>query len=103
MAHDAHDLEFTVLIMLALAAPAYTSRAQAHLEAFVLEHALDGGVLAAGRQLGLENDAEGAIAYDLALCVRQVLMSRLAGASHGDAAGCLPCSRPSGRPAPSRG
>lgn len=46
----------------------------AHLEALVLEDALDGGVLAAGRELGLENDSERTIANNLALRVGQVLV-----------------------------
>jgi hypothetical protein len=41
----------------------------AYLEPLVLQHALDGGILATGRQLGLEDDAERAIADDLALGV----------------------------------
>lgn len=46
----------------------------AHLEALVLKDTLDGSVLAAGRQLGLEDDTERTIAYDLALCIRQVFV-----------------------------
>ena len=58
-------------------------RWQAHtrtdLEAFVLQDALDGGIFTARRQLGLEDDAERAVAHDLALCVREVLvLARLA-------------------------
>jgi hypothetical protein len=45
-----------------------------HLEALVLQHTLDGSILSAGRQLGLENDAEGAIADDFALRVGEVLV-----------------------------
>jgi hypothetical protein len=60
--------------------PASTWQARTHLEAFVLKHALDGGVLAAGRQLCLEDDSKGAIADDFALCIRQVLVSPLADA-----------------------
>lgn len=40
-----------------------------YLEALVLENALDCSVLAAGRQFGLKDDTEGAIADDLALGV----------------------------------
>jgi hypothetical protein len=50
------------------------SHAQTDLEALVLQHPLDGGVFSARGQLGLENDTEGAIAHNLALCVRQVLV-----------------------------
>ena len=39
------------------------------LETLVLKHALDGSIFAAGRQLSLEDDTEGAIADDLALGV----------------------------------
>ena len=52
--HLAHDLQLAVL------------------KALVLEDALDGGILARADQLGLEDDAEGAIAHDLALCIREV-------------------------------
>jgi hypothetical protein len=45
-----------------------------HLEALVLQHSLDGRVFTAGRQFGLEDDAEGAIADDLALCIGQVFV-----------------------------
>jgi hypothetical protein len=41
----------------------------AYLEAFILEHTLDGRVFAAWGELGLKDDAEGAIAHDLALGV----------------------------------
>lgn len=40
-----------------------------YLEPLVLQHTLDGGILARRRQLRLENDAEGAIADNLAVCV----------------------------------
>jgi hypothetical protein len=46
----------------------------AYLEALVLQHALDGRILAAGRQLGLEDDAKGAVADNLALRVGKVLV-----------------------------
>lgn len=39
------------------------------LETLVLEHALDGSIFTAGRQLGLEDDTEGAVTDDLALGV----------------------------------
>ena len=39
------------------------------LETLVLKHTLDGGIFAAGRQLGLENDTEGTVADNLALGV----------------------------------
>jgi len=55
MADNAHDLELSVL------------------EALVLQHALDGGILTRRRQFGLENDTEGAIADDLALGVLHLL------------------------------
>jgi len=45
-----------------------------HLEALVLENALDGSVFAAGRQLRLEDDAERTVSHNLALCVREVLV-----------------------------
>jgi hypothetical protein len=53
--------------------------AGAHLEALVLQHALNGRIFAAGRQLGLEDDAKGAVADNLALRVGEVLVfARLA-------------------------
>jgi hypothetical protein len=45
-----------------------------HLEALVLEHPLDGRIFTTRRQLGLENNTEGAIAHDLALRVREVFV-----------------------------
>jgi hypothetical protein len=50
------------------------TRAQtgADLESLVLQHALDGGIFAAGRELSLEDDAKGAISNNLALGVRNV-------------------------------
>lgn len=39
----------------------------AYLESLVLQHTLDGGVLAVGRNLGLEDHAEGAVPYNLTL------------------------------------
>jgi hypothetical protein len=60
-------------------APSHAGHAQTHLEALVLQHALDGRIFATGRQFGLEDDAERAVADDLALCVGQVLvLARLA-------------------------
>lgn len=50
-----------------------------YLEALVLENALDGGILSAGRELGLEDDTERAIAHDLALGVLHLF--RLTGQS----------------------
>ena len=44
-----------------------------YLEALVLQHALDGGVLSGGRQLGLEDDTERTVADDLALGVLHLL------------------------------
>lgn len=56
-----------------------SAHAQTDLEAFVLQNALDGSILSTGGELGLENDTEGAVSYDLALCVRQVfVLARLA-------------------------
>ena len=46
----------------------------AHLEALVLQHALDGCIFTTGRQLCLEDDAERAVSDNLALCVCQVLV-----------------------------
>lgn len=46
--------------------------AQAYLEALVLEDPLDGRILAAGRQLGLEDDSKRAVADDLALGVGKI-------------------------------
>ena len=44
----------------------------AYLEALVLEYALDGSVLARGRQLGLKHDAKGSIAHNLALGILHI-------------------------------
>ena len=58
---------------------AFGSHAQTNLEALVLQHPLDGGVLSTRRELGLEDDTERAVAHNLALRVRQILVfSRLA-------------------------
>jgi hypothetical protein len=52
---------------------------QTNLEALVLQHPLDGGVLSARGELGLEHHAKGAVAHNLALCVCQILVfARLA-------------------------
>jgi hypothetical protein len=57
----------------------WQAHARTDLEAFVLQDALDGGVFATWRQLGLEDDTERAVSYNLALCVRQVfVLARLA-------------------------
>jgi hypothetical protein len=44
-----------------------------YLKALVLQHALDGSILSGGRQFGLEDDAERAVADDLALGVLHLL------------------------------
>jgi hypothetical protein len=54
MADDAHDLEFTVL------------------EPLVLKNPLNGSILSRWRQLGLKDDTERAISYDLTLRILQV-------------------------------
>ena len=50
------------------------SRAQAYLESLVLQHSLDGCILSAWRELGLEDNAKRAVADDLALRVCKVLV-----------------------------
>lgn len=50
------------------------SHAQSDLEALILQHTLDGGIFTAGRQLRLEDDAEGAVSDNLALRVGEVLV-----------------------------
>lgn len=75
MSDDAHDLQLAVLRRVSKrVAPPARSHSQTDLEALVLEHTLDGGIFSAGGQLGLKNDAKGAVAYDLALRVRQILV-----------------------------
>lgn len=44
----------------------------AYLEALVLQHPLDGSIFTGGRQLGLEDDTEGTISDNLALCVLHI-------------------------------
>ena len=44
-----------------------------HLEALVLEHALDGSILSGRRQLGLEDNTETTVADNLALSVLHFL------------------------------
>lgn len=44
----------------------------AHLESFILQDALDGRIFARRRKLGLEDDTEGSVAHDLALCILHV-------------------------------
>ena len=79
----AHDLEFTILTRKKKKkkrVPCFffffwtriTLAARAHLEAFVLKDAFDGSIFAAGRQLGLEDNAKGAIAHDLTLGVLHI-------------------------------
>lgn len=43
-----------------------------YLESLVLEHALNGSVLTRGRELGLEDNAEGAVSHNLALSILHV-------------------------------
>jgi hypothetical protein len=49
----------------------------AYLESLVLQHPLDGRIFTIGRDLGLKDDAKGAIAYNLALGILH--LARLAG------------------------
>lgn len=42
---------------------------ETYLEALVLQHSFDGGILTRGREFGLEHNTEGTVADDLALCV----------------------------------
>ena len=61
MPDDAHDLKLAIL------------------EALVLQYSLDGGIFSTRGQFGLEDDTKGAVAYNLALRVRKVLvLARLA-------------------------
>jgi hypothetical protein len=48
------------------------NRGGACLEALVLQDALDGGVFSARRELGLEDDAKGAVSDDFALSVGEI-------------------------------
>lgn len=83
MPNDAHDLQLTVLRFLVSTATSFAAtrcgsrRRFAHLETLVLENTLDGGIFVGRGELGLKDDTEGTISYDLALCVLQLL--RLAG------------------------
>lgn len=72
MAHDAHDLQLTVLRGSALN-DSETVREGPYLESLVLKHSLDGSILAAGGHLGLEDDTKRSIAHDLALGIRDLL------------------------------
>jgi hypothetical protein len=70
VSYDSHDLQFSILpsrsaSRRSLAKPSY-------LETLVLQDSFDGSVLAAGRQLGLEDDAKRAVADDLALRIGNV-------------------------------
>ena len=49
-----------------------SSRETTYLEAFVLKDTLDSSIFAAGRELGLEHDAKGAVSNDLALGVLHI-------------------------------
>ena len=53
--------------------PSGDDRAHTHLEALVLQHALDGGIFSARRHLGLKHDAKGAIPDNLTLCILHLL------------------------------
>ena len=77
MMDDPHDLKLAVLRTQrqrgrVLVEEHFTSLHLTYLETLVLEDALDGSIFAAGRQLGLENDSERAIADDLALSVLDI-------------------------------
>jgi hypothetical protein len=71
VADDSHDLQLSVLGRVSQLA-GVAEWGSACLEALVLQDALDGGVFAAGRQLGLEDDAKGAISDDFALSVGEI-------------------------------
>jgi hypothetical protein len=80
MPDNAHDLQVTVLVRVSKCAAASMGPvAQTDLEALVLQHPFDGGVLSTRGQLGLEDYSKGAVSHNLALRVGQVLvLSRLA-------------------------
>lgn len=79
MAHNPHDLQFTVLQRNQLPPIRGETRVlsrllpQTHLETLVLKHPFDGSILAAGRHLRLEDNPERAIAHDLALRILHLL------------------------------
>jgi hypothetical protein len=62
-----HDLQFTILEASVRWHDLIAYRM--YLESLVLQDTLDGSIFSAGRELGLEDDPEGAIAHNLALSV----------------------------------
>lgn len=75
MTDNAHNLEFAVLLRSAMGARMHGGhRRNTHLEALVLQHTLDGGIFTTGRQLGLEDYTEGAVADNFALRVCEVFV-----------------------------
>lgn len=71
MSDDAHNLEFSILPRVNLM-PCVVDRMKTDFETLVLEHTLDRRVLAAWRQLGVEDNTERTIADDLALRVGEL-------------------------------
>lgn len=71
VSNDAHDLKLPILQTVSSCTMQVAERVKTHFETLVLEHSLDGCVLAAWRQLGVEDNTEGTIADNLALCVSQ--------------------------------
>lgn len=69
MSNNPHDLELSVLFELVSEAKSSKWIGVPHLESPVLQHPLDGCILAAGLELGLEDDAERSVADDLTLSV----------------------------------
>lgn len=71
MAHNPHDLQFTILrgVSARLQRQAYRT----NLEALVLENPLDGGIFATRGHLCLEHNTEGAVSDYLALSVLHLL------------------------------
>ena len=70
MPDDAHDLELSVLHnTINLSTHMSREICEASLKPLILQHPLDGSILATGGQLGLEDDAKRPIANNLALSV----------------------------------
>lgn len=74
MTDNAHNLEFTVLSKPVSNSGSFWDRNQtmAYLETLILEHALDGRILARGGKLGLEYDTERTVANNLALGILEI-------------------------------
>lgn len=70
MTDNAHDLQLAVLVWQSASRSSLEGMGcHRHLESFILQHALDGGIFAVGSKLGMKDHAKGPVPDDLALGV----------------------------------